>query len=377
MNVLILTPDRVGSTLLQRLITVYMQSHKYDRPVINLHELTNGLIKYYSPVFNCEVLCKSSPSERPWGYYQTLGEITEYLHSTDHYKTARLAQYHILSRNDSIADQVPFYQYLNDNFFIISAQRKNLLEHALSWGIHSHSKKLNVYSHQEKINTFADIYQNRITVDVNVMTNYLDKYINYLQWVNDHFTVSSYFEYDTHLPNIEEYILGLDIFGSQQKKSWNDTFGIEFHDWNRCHYLHSDISGISRQLPGPDNLQLTYNSTDQLDSVDIIPVKSKNAIYSSLSTVDQQFLQKHTDQYVNSCSAIAELVENKILVSNVPIKLQTMMEKRRLVRNFDQCVEAYNQWVAKTGVGDLYTDSDVKRIALDEISRWHTTPRLE
>ena len=376
MNVLILTPDRVGSTLLQRLITVYMQSHKYNRPVINLHELTNGLIKYYSPIFNCEVLGKPSPGV-PWGYYQTLKEITEYLHSTDHYKTARLAQYHILNRNDSIADQVPFYQYLNDNFFVISAQRKNLLEHALSWGIHSHSKTLNVYSHQEKINIFADIYQNRITIDVNVMTDYLNKYTNYLQWVNDHFTVSSYFEYDTHLPKIEEYILGLDIFGSQQKKSWNDTFGIEFNDWNRCHYLHSDISGISRQLPGPDNLQITYNSTDQLDRVDIIPVQSKNAIYSSLSTVDQQFLQKHADQYVNSCSAISELVQNKILVTNVPIKLQTMMEKRRLVRNFDQCVEAYNQWVAKTGVGDPYTESDVKRIALDEISQWHSMPRLE
>jgi len=58
MNVLILTPDRVGSTLLQRLITVYMQANDFDRPVINLHELTNGLMKYYSPVFNTEVLGK-------------------------------------------------------------------------------------------------------------------------------------------------------------------------------------------------------------------------------------------------------------------------------------------------------------------------------
>ena len=66
MNVLILTPDRVGSTLLQRLITIYMQFHEYDRPVINLHELTNGLIKYYSPTFNDEVLGKGTGDE--WGY---------------------------------------------------------------------------------------------------------------------------------------------------------------------------------------------------------------------------------------------------------------------------------------------------------------------
>jgi len=98
MNVLILTPDRVGSTLLQRVITVYMQSHTYNRPVINLHELTNGLMKYYSPVFNQEVLGK--PTDRPWGYYQSLDEILEHLNSTDHYKTARLAHYHILNRQE-------------------------------------------------------------------------------------------------------------------------------------------------------------------------------------------------------------------------------------------------------------------------------------
>ena len=43
MNVLILTPDRVGSTLLQRVLTVYMLRQGFDKPVINLHELTNGL----------------------------------------------------------------------------------------------------------------------------------------------------------------------------------------------------------------------------------------------------------------------------------------------------------------------------------------------
>jgi len=70
MNVLILTPDRVGSTLLQRLITVYMNMHEFDQPVINLHELTNGLIKYYSKDFGQEVLGK--PNGRAWGYFQTL-----------------------------------------------------------------------------------------------------------------------------------------------------------------------------------------------------------------------------------------------------------------------------------------------------------------
>jgi hypothetical protein len=47
MNVLILTPDRVGSTLLQRLITIYATiNENYNPLTINLHELTNGLVAY-------------------------------------------------------------------------------------------------------------------------------------------------------------------------------------------------------------------------------------------------------------------------------------------------------------------------------------------
>ena len=72
MNVLILTPDAVGSTLLQRLITIYMQFYQFDQPVINLHELSNGLVKYYNTTFDQEVLGKK---EGHWGYHQSLEQI--------------------------------------------------------------------------------------------------------------------------------------------------------------------------------------------------------------------------------------------------------------------------------------------------------------
>ena len=374
MNVLILTPDRVGSTLLQRLITVYMNMHEFDQPVINLHELTNGLMKYYNPTFNCEVLGK--PDNRPWGYYQKLSEITDLLNSTDHYKTSRLAHYHIKNRQDSMADQLPFYQYLNDNFFIISAQRQNLLEHGLSWCIQTHSRKLNVYTHQEKIDTFAKIYQNRITIDVAVMTRYLDKYVAYLKWVDDHFSVASYFKYETHMPNIEQYILGLDIFGNQSKKTWHDSFEIEFKDWNRCHYLVSDLSGISAQLPAPSVPRIEFDSRDQLDSVELAPVTTKADILNSLSAGDQQFLHEHSVRYVKTYHTIDELIKNNVLVTGIPIKLQTMLEKRRLIRNFDQCVEVYNNWVTQHGVGDPYTHTDINSLSFKELGHWHDLPRL-
>lgn len=375
MNVLILTPDRVGSTLLQRLITVYMIAHDYDKPVINLHELTNGLIKYYSPTFNQEVLGKPNTLNF-WGYWQSLEEIADLLDSVDHYKTSRLAQYHIRNRQDSLAEQIPFYQYLNDNFYIISARRKNLFEHGLSWGIHSHTKTLNVYSHQEKINVFADIYKNKITIDPDTLLKYLNRYIDYTAWVDNHFTVSSYFDYEEDLPKIEDYILGLDIFNGQATKKWSDIFGIEFNNWNKCHYLISDLSGIGNQLTNDsEKLALTFDgkstSTFQLQSL------TKKEISSHLSIADQNFLKENSDPYIKTYNAIEELVTNKVLTSPVPIKLQTMLEKQLLVKNFDECVETYNNWVLQKGVGEIYESLDVNKSIVNELGFWHATNLLK
>ena len=80
-NILVLTPDRVGSTFLQRLLTILMSAHNYDRPVINVHELTNGLIKYYSSEYNCEILGRCGRIGKTGGYHQTLSEVIELLSS--------------------------------------------------------------------------------------------------------------------------------------------------------------------------------------------------------------------------------------------------------------------------------------------------------
>lgn len=381
MNVLILTPDRVGSTLLQRLITIYMTAHEYNKPVINLHELTNGLMKYYSPTFNQEVLGKPNDG-KPWGYYQSLNEIVELLNSVDHYKTSRLAHYHIKNRADTIADQIPFYKYLNDNFYIISARRDNLFEHALSWCIFNESKRLNVYSHQEKIDAFSNIYKNKITIDTGILINYIFRYKDYLDWTDRHFTINSYFKYDQDLAGIEDYILNLSIFNNQaQKKTWKDIFEINFNDWNRCHYLISDISGIGKQLPtNQEKLQLTYESKQPSDQLQLQSL-SQSEITQSLTVADQKFLLSNASNYKKTKEAIQELVDHKILVTSVPIKLQTMLEKKLLVSNFNECVDAYNNVMTDphsliNGLGKLYNSDDIDNILTNEINQWHTTAKL-
>ena len=160
MNVVILTPDRVGSTLLQRILTIHMVEAGFDRPVINLHELTNGIVSYFSETYNQTMVGK--PIGDSWGYWQTLPDVVKILDSVDHYKTSRLAHYHIQKRKDSINDQNKLYEYLNENFYIIAAQRKNVFEYALSWGIHATTSTLNVYSHRSRLEKISHYSRSNI-----------------------------------------------------------------------------------------------------------------------------------------------------------------------------------------------------------------------
>jgi hypothetical protein len=403
-NVLILTPDRVGSTLLQRLVTIYMLRKGGDKPIINLHELTNGLMKYYSPVFNQEILGKPQDG-KPWGYYQTLNEVVELLNSADHYKTSRLAHYHIKNRQDTMAEQVPFYNYLNDNFYIISCKRENLFEHALSWVIQSHSKKLNVYSPPEKINSFEDIYKNGIVATQEGLTKYLAQYLDYTKWVDNHFNVQSYFNYDKDLKNIEQYILGLDFMQGHENNTWKDMFGQNWEDWNTCHRMLPNLL-LDQPTPSETTVALMLNTNeyitkDHWDSVagkdwPLEPPKLlapfNNTIADDIQTeiieripninpvvVSQEnynFLENQLPAYCKTYEELSKLVGNKILVTGVPIKLQSLKEKKHIIKNFDQCIEWYNNWVIDNNFGKIYSTDELNLIANDEETRLNTPVSL-
>jgi hypothetical protein len=420
MNVLILTPDAVGSTLLQRLITIYMQFHNYDRPVINLHELTNGLVKYYNPTFNQQVLGKK---DGQWGYHQTLLEISELLKSTHHYKTSRLAHYHIKNRQDTIKDQLSFYEYLNENFLIISCRRHNVFEHALSWTLSKITKKLNVYSPEEKINSFIHLYQDGIIIDPTSLLQTLDAYKSYLEWCNNHFSISSYFYYEEHLPNIERFIMNLPLSrGQPLKLSWHNNFGIDFNTWNKCHYLSSDIGSMaltnqkdlvklanSVTLPSKDKNQLVlflsnyrkiadpswpginsisdYNNLPEIIrneceiTFGLTPPNNSTAVAANTTNITLpvdhvNFLNQHTDLYKSTCNTIDNMVSQGTMVGPPPIKKQTMQEKKFLIKNFNQLLDIYNQWIIHNPeIGNLIDESIIEKFIGIEQQYWSPTDK--
>lgn len=339
MNVVILTPDSVGSTLLQRTLTIQMLLSDFDKPVINLHELSNGLYSYYNYELQATVLGKSlggKPTNAGIGYNQSLPHVVKLLDSVDHYKTSRLAHYHLLRRKDSPADQQYFYEYLNNNFFVISAKRRNLLDYGLSWVLRSVHKKLNVYSPYEKINSFFELYKDPITVDTETLMFYLNAYKNYIDWTKD-FDVGSNYYYEDHLNQLEEYIHALPVFSGRKKNNWSDVYNISFQDYNKCHKSLSDIGTIA-MLPNNDIKLLGFEGTKQdKDLSDLVvenlPIEQKN------------FVEKHRQNYNKAQSSIGHMVKLGLLVSNIPIKKHTFAEKKYIIKNFNECVEVFNNWI--------------------------------
>jgi len=370
MNVLILTPDAVGSTLLQRMLTIYMQFHQFDRPVINLHELTNGLDKYYSPEFNQELLGK--PPFKNWGYYQTLEEIVNLLSSTDHYKTSRLARYHLVRRGDSIDQQIPFYNYLNENFFIIACRRNNVFEHALSMTLNKITKKLNVYDVYEKVETFYDIYKSGVELDQETFVKQLNAYARYIEWSEQYFNISSYFNYEKDIPRLEDYILNLPVFVNQPKlTTWSQNFGISFNDWNKMHYLRSDISSLPLATDSNiEKLLLQHNNVENYqqnspmewppinsdDDYENLPAEIKQqwiqqrlcqeGLISLMDQQTQQTLSQYQTGYKLAQQTIEQMISLGIMVNGPPIKKQTLKEKTKIIKNFDELVDIYNVWCA-------------------------------
>ena len=397
MNVLILTPDAVGSTLLQRMLTIYMQFHAFGRPVINLHELTNGLARYYSPEFNQELVSKHTVEK--WGYHQSLEQVVEMLSSVDHYKTSRLAHYHLVRRGDSIAEQIPFYNYLNDNFFVIACRRENVFEHALSMTLSTVTKKLNVYDVYEKVDTFYDMYKSGINLDATVFGRQLTAYKNYLTWSEQYFDIGAYFHYEKDIPRLEQYILNLPVFAAQAKHvTWDQNFGHSFNDWNQMHYIRSNPSALSC-LPAQavEKLLLTRDPVEdyqQHSRPEMPPVYSaadlaalpehvvntwtrdvicRTGVVPFLDSEKQQKLAPYESGYALAKITIDQMIQLGIMVSGPPIKKQTLDDKHRIIKNFDELIDVYNCWIDQNpGIGEPIDYSAIQNQISTESNFWHS-----
>lgn len=285
MNVLILTPDGVGSTILQRLLTMTLYLEKIK--VINTHELTNGLC------LKKGILAKDFNLK----YSQKLEEIIELIKKSDKDTqiVSRLAKYHLDTRQDSIQSQKKFFNFLNSFYEKkIMCIRNNVFEYALSWSIRERSGVLNVYDRKDK-----RLVMEVSEVDEDYFLKKCNEYVNYVYWIQDNFPKVEQVSYEDMITNpdsIIEKIIG-----------YKDTFNKNFD---------TDLSLILKMEYDFFNALITENNKEFSYTKE---EKKALMLYKRLSNT---------------------LIDKKIIIGH-PIKNTTLEDKKKQIKNFDQCLNKF------------------------------------
>lgn len=302
MNFLILTPDGVGSTYLQRALTVYLNASGVD--YYNTHELLNGL--GLDDNFNLY--------KKFTGYRQSLDNICDMLDANQANLVSRVAQYHvekrlsgeffnppkgvpvrpipadILQRNME-EDYKPFYRKCKQVFDRIIYCVRDPFEYSLSWSIRKQTGKLNVYSIQERIETHGEDVT--YDIDQHFMKRKLHQYNRYQYWVKDNFPDAISVNYSDIHNDIDLVLSNLTEMDYYIKDDW----GISLQEYSVMLY----------------KLSLIYNP---------------NLVYSDNLVAYQQ-----------------DLINEKKLCNGMPIKMTTLHEKSRRINNFLESLDTYNNFV--------------------------------
>ena len=284
MNYLILTPDGVGSTILQRLVTMVLHLEKI--PVMNTHELTNGLIIKGGVAFK----------DFDLKYTQSLPQIIDILKmsSRDTALVSRLAKYHIDGRNDSLQDQKSFFHFLND-FYVkkIMCVRENIFEYAMSWSIRDESGIPNIYDREDRKKVLQVSYVNE-----EYFLQKCKQYVDYHSWIEMYFPNVELVSYENMLKNSDSLI--------EKLTGHKNTFIKNF------------------DLPLSTILKKEYDFFDSL---------IKNDKSDRLSKEEKKSLIKYKQ-------ASKRLMEENIILGT-PIKNTTLKDKMNQIKNFDQCLNKF------------------------------------
>jgi hypothetical protein len=246
-----------------------------------------------------------------------------------------------------------------------------------------------VYSPQEKITEFQNIYNNKITVNREGFEKYLTNYVKYVNWSDTHFNIQSYFDYDTHMGNLENYILNLDFMQGHNNNKWEDMFGQDFPTWNACHRLipnlflrdNSNITNTKTLTVNTFNVDITDQKWEQIRGDDWpktyaefsrqeLPtviheeIKSRLSLQTTQVTTDEyNFLYNNLPAYKNTISHIEKLKDDGFMFTGIPLKLQSLKEKKQIIKNFNECISWYNEWVDKNKFGEHYTESELESLS--------------
>lgn len=282
MNVLILTPDTVGSTLLQRITTLALHLNKED--VVNCHELTNGLMVKSNKIYKNFSL----------NYSQTLDDVSNVLEQSKSSLVSRLAKYHLDNRKDHVVLQKKFYKFLkNFNDKILVCRRKNIFEYAMASSIKNKSQVLNVYQKKHRV-----AVREVDAVNPDFFLKKCQDYIEYEKWLEENF---KNYEYD---------VVYYEDFAIDPDKEINRIFNID---------------NIFKNTFG-----------EKLGTIFQKEYLISNRRISLENRLEFMPLIKYKKTMI--------MLEKKCILPKgmaAPVKNTSLEDKKRMINNFDQCQELF------------------------------------
>ena len=77
------------------------------------------------------------------------------------------------------------------------------------------------------------------------------------------------------------------------------------------------------------------------------------------------FFNQNLQVYKNTSGQIDDLVRDGFLVTGIPVKLQSLAEKKMLIKNFSDTIEWYNEWAVTNGY-EVYSEDSIIKLANQE-----------
>ena len=215
MNYLVLTNDGIGSSYLQRSLTLYLNSAGIE--YWNTHELLNG------------VACNNGNIYKQWRdnnfELQPVNEIITCLNESTNNIVSRVGLHWAHERNDIST----LYPTLRSKYNKILMCKRDPFEYALSWAIRSSEGIGNLYRVDKKRSLSLNY-----DVDMDFFKTKLEEYHKYIYWTMDNFNAQevNYNDLQINIDNMMQKITGLD-------HSVEDKFGISLQNYSRVRYLAS------------------------------------------------------------------------------------------------------------------------------------------
>jgi len=82
----------------------------------------------------------------------------------------------------------------------------------------------------------------------------------------------------------------------------------------------------------------------------------------TVSENEYKFLSNNLTAYKTTEAQLYKLVDDGFLVTGVPVKLQSLREKKLIIKNYAECMAWYNEWVQENKFGKIFTDTELETL---------------